>query len=110
MTDIAEAKRLIAVASTDGMRLLGAGVYRHCSQARYNDAATAALNDPATDLSPEERRLIASHIEHEDSENRMGYTLRVRLSEAERAELETAAGEADLSLSEYARRAMLEVR
>ena len=110
MTDIAEAKRLIAVASTDGMRLLGAGVYRHCSQARYNDAATAALNDPAAGLSPEERRLIAAFIEGEDPESRMGYTLRVRLNEGERVWLGALAKEAGVSLSEYARRAMLEVR
>ena len=103
MTDINEAKRLIAASSAEGMRLLGAGVYRTCHQSRYNAAATAALNDPAAELSPEERRLIASYIEGEDPESRMGYTLRVRLSEFERARLGALAERAGDSMSEYVR-------
>ncbi len=59
---ITAAKRLIAAESPEGLRLLGAGVSRPCSQDRYNRAAEAALSDATAHFTADERRLIASFM------------------------------------------------
>ena len=101
--NIENAKRLIAL-SPDGLRLLGAGVYRPCHQGRYNIAAEAALADGSTDYAADERRLIASYIE-QDEESRDAW-LRVRLTDGEQQELRRLAEAAGLTMSEYVRRAV----
>ena|SRR5450756_1496119 len=100
--NINDAKRLIAGASIEGLRILGAGVSKPCYQGRYNLAATAALEDPKAVLTTEERRLIASFIEEEGEEAR-GFTLRVRLTESERDAIQAAAEKAGRTMSEYVR-------
>ena len=109
MTTIEQAKRTIAAGSAEGMRLLGAGVYKPCYQGRYNIAAQAALSDPQAQFTPEERRLIASYIEGEgEPESRMSDRLQIRISPTERALLESAAEAAGTNVSEYVRRAALD--
>lgn len=102
MTDIAQAKRLIAAHSIEGLRILGAGVSKPCYQGRYNLAATAALADPGSGLTADERRIIASFIEGEGEEDR-SFMLRVRLTESERDRLQAMADEAGQSMSELVR-------
>ena len=103
--DISTAKRLIARESPTGLRLLGAGVSRPCAPARYDLAATAALADGDAQFSRAERELIASFIsDGGETDNRSGYTLRVRLNESERVTLERLAADAGIGLSEYVRR------
>lgn len=97
-----DAKRKIAAASIDGARLLGAGVSKPCSQARYNNAARAALQDPAANLSPEDRRLISSFIAGGDTDN-LESPLSIRVNALQRAQLENAAADAGVVLSEYIR-------
>lgn len=105
MSDITQAKRLIAGSSLEGMRILGAGASKPCYQGRYNLAATAALEDPKAGLSPEERRLIASFIEGEgeSAQGPRDDTVRFRVTGAERNILEDAASQAGVSLSDYLR-------
>lgn len=105
MATIGDAKRLIAL-SPDGLRILGAGVYKPCYQGRYNAAAEGALSDGAVAYTAEERRVIASFIEPEDESPRE-FMLRVRLSERERGTLERQAAAAGLNMSEYVRQAVL---
>jgi hypothetical protein len=102
---IQDAKRTIAASSLEGMRLLGAGVSKPCAQVRYNIAAQAALADAGANLTPDQRTLIASFIESTEPETR-GYTLRVRLTESERDELQSRADSEQMELSEYVRRAL----
>lgn len=71
-------------------------------QQRYNRVVDLALNDPEAKFSPDERAEIASHLETTTDETR-SYTLRVRLTEIEQAELEQLADEDQQSLSEYVR-------
>ena len=106
MTTIEQAKRTIAAGSAEGLRLLGAGVYKPCAQVRYNIAAQAALSDPQAEFTSEERRLIASFIEGEP-ESRMSDRLQIRISPTERAQLQSAAEAAGTNVSEYVRRAAL---
>lgn len=95
------AKRLIAAASREGARILGAGVSKPCAQARYNHAAVAALMDPAANYSQDERRLIGSFIQ--EGGGHLGAPLSIRLDAGQRAALESGARAAGLSISEYAR-------
>jgi hypothetical protein len=67
-------------------------------------AAQAALADADAHLTPEQRELIASFIEGEEGPERRDYTLRIRLTESERAELESRAGDEDIS--SYVRKAL----
>ena len=109
MTDIAQAKRLIAGHSMEGARLLGAGVSKPCYSGRYNIAAQAALSDPDAGLTPAERSLVASYIEAEGGETRDD-RLQIRVSQSERARLQMAAEAAGTNVSEYVRRRALEGR
>jgi DNA-binding ferritin-like protein len=76
------------------------------AQQRCNFVATHALNDPAANFTADERAAIAEMLA-EDSDDRTAYTLRVRMSEAERAELHRLA-EADGQddLSKYVRKVL----
>ena len=105
---LADAKRLIAAASAEAARLLGPGVSHPTSQDRYTRAARAALADPAAQLTPDERRLIASFIPHADGPAaRRETTLQVRLTPDEHAALQERAAAAGLKVSEYVRRVAL---
>ena len=102
---IQDAKRLIAAESLEGMRILGAGISQDCAPQRYDMAASAALGDPDAKLTSEERRIIASFISEPTGEREpRRYTLRVRLTESERARLQARAGAMDLS--EYVRQVL----
>lgn len=105
MPTIGDAKRLIAL-SPEGLRTLGAGVYKSCYQGRYNTAAEGALSDGTVSYTPEERRLIAEFIEPEE-EGPREFMLRVRLSDGERGTLERLAAQAGLSMSEYVRQTVI---
>lgn len=104
MSDIQQAKRLIAANSIEGLRILGADVSRPCFAGRYNRAAEVTLADPQAQLTAEERRLIASFIEPEEPESRMEFTLRVRLSLAEKDTLDQLAQQNGMDVSTYVRK------
>lgn len=72
-------------------------------QIRYSNALTRALADPQANFTPEEREILSSVIESTPSETRE-FTLRIRLTDSERADLQTAADADNLTMSEYARR------
>lgn len=71
-------------------------------QLRYNHAAELAFNDPGATFTAEERAEIAEHLGSGTEETR-GYTIRVRLTDAERADLTRMAEAAGVSMSEYVR-------
>ncbi len=72
---------------------------------RYINVLIMALGDPDATFTPDERALIASAIETETPEGESrGFTLRVRLTDAERASLQAAADESGMSMSEFVRR------
>jgi hypothetical protein len=102
---IQDAKRIIAASSLEGMRILGAGVSRECSPARYNQAASAALADPDAQMTPEERRTVAIFISspNDDEPEDRAETLRVRLTKSEKAELRFRADAEGMDLSDYVR-------
>jgi hypothetical protein len=70
---------------------------------RYNSVATYALSDPEAHWTEPERAAIIEHVTADGEETRE-YTLRIRLTPAERNELQTLATAAGQTLSEYARR------
>jgi hypothetical protein len=72
-------------------------------QARYSQVLIMALADPEASFSPEERQALADGIESSEPSNR-DFILRVRLTDAERIELETVSSDAGMSMSEYVRR------
>ena len=103
MKTISDAKRLIAANSAEGLRALGAGVSKSCSQQRYNHAAQLALADREAQFTAAERKLVASFIEDESGETRE-HSLRVRLTDAEHEQLELLADADGIGMSEYVRR------
>jgi len=72
-------------------------------QLRYNHCVTLAFNDPEANFSREERALIAEHLGTGADDSR-SYTLRIRLTDAERAELTRLAESVGLTMSEYVRK------
>src|SRR5262249_10915510 len=104
-TSLAVAKVLIAAASPIGAATLGAAVSGPCTQERYNRAASAALANPESGLSEEERRLIASFVAAPgpSAQKVRDYLLRVRLTDEERARLDTLAAAARMDISQYTR-------
>jgi hypothetical protein len=72
-------------------------------QTRYNHVVEIALNDPTADFSQAERALLAEHLEAAETATR-DFTLRIRLTDAERTQLQEAANQDRLSMSEYVRR------
>lgn len=68
---------------------------------RYNRVVELAFSDPQADFSPEERQLIADHIGGGDGNRSV--TVRFRVTQAERADLETLAADAEMDVSEYIR-------
>lgn len=71
-------------------------------QLRYNHAAELAFNDPGATFTPEERAEIAANLGSGVDEIR-DYTLRIRLTDAERIDLTRMAEAAGMSMSEYVR-------
>lgn len=68
---------------------------------RYNRVVELAFSDPQADFSPEERQLIADHIG--GGNGKRTETVRFRVTQSERADLETLAADADMEMSEYIR-------
>lgn len=73
------------------------------TQIRYNHVVELALNDPQANFTPEDRALLAGYLTV-SSESTRDYTLRVRLTDVERAQLQEAADQAGQDMSEYVRR------
>jgi hypothetical protein len=71
-------------------------------QIRYNVLLIRAFADPNAAFSNDERALLASAIEAPETDSR-DFMLRVRLTDAERANLESASAAAGLSMSEFTR-------
>jgi hypothetical protein len=69
---------------------------------RYLNVLQDALADGEAAFTLQERQILADAIEAPDVENR-DYTLRVRLTESEHAELERVAQDAGQTLSDYTR-------
>jgi DNA-binding ferritin-like protein len=77
---------------------------------RCNFVATSALGDPAANFTDDERAAIAEMLA-DDSDDRTAYTLRVRMSEAERADLHRQAESAEFDdISSYVRFQLFGVR
>lgn len=74
-------------------------------QARYNQTVSIAFNDPQASFTAEERAIIAESVGSGESDSR-DYTLRIRLTKKERVALARMAEDANLSMSEYARRVL----
>lgn len=74
---------------------------------RFNRLAEKALADPESLLTPDQRAQIASLLIAPESGYRSEW-LRVRITPAEAAELREEAEAADLSLSEWVRRRLLD--
>lgn len=72
-------------------------------QTVYNRVAAQVLSDPQSDLAPDERRLVASHITVATEDEPRAFMLRVRLTESERADLQHMAEAANMDMSEYVR-------
>lgn len=71
-------------------------------QVRYNRVVEAAMSDQDADFTPDERAIIAEAVELPEGESR-GFTLRVRLTPNEQADLQAAADEAGMTMSDYVR-------
>lgn len=72
---------------------------------RYLNLLQRALADNSIDWTPDERTILARAIEPvETSSETRDFTLRVRLTPTERAQLQDLADQEDLDLSEYVRR------
>lgn len=75
----------------------------------YAQALQAALTDPNAVFTPEERQVLAEAIPNDDGMDvTRSFTLRIRLTESERAELQRLADEVGQTMSEYARRRIFE--
>jgi hypothetical protein len=72
-------------------------------QQRYNRCVELALGDPEAEFTPDERGILAEYLESNEGDSR-DFTLRVRLTGDERADLSAAAGAEGISLSEYVRK------
>lgn len=72
-------------------------------QQRYNRVVESALRDRDANFTESERAALAEYLEQGGRENR-GFSLRVRLTDAEHAKLQASADQAGLGMSEYARR------
>jgi len=72
-------------------------------QQRYNHVAEIALNDASAEWMPDERQAIIAHMDATDATNRE-YSLRIRLTDAERDALKEQAGLCGQTMSEYVRR------
>jgi hypothetical protein len=88
-----------AAAALKALRAVQTG--RPTAQQQYNAAAEAALADAAAPFTTEDRAQIAAHIL--ESDGARTFMLRVRLTEAERADLARQAQAAGLDMSEYVR-------
>lgn len=105
--DIIEALKVIIAkspnASEEAIRTIAAARNRSpILQVRYSNVLIRAFADPAAKFTPAERELLSSVIEAPEGQGR-DYTLRVRLTNAERAQIETAADAAGMNVSDYVR-------
>lgn len=105
---LADAKRLMAAKSPDAAEVLGAGVFKNCSQARVNQAASLALADRNADFTPAERALIVSFIESETDDEHRSFMLRVRLTPMEQERLQEMADAQKMDVSEFVRYKLFE--
>ena len=71
-------------------------------QVRYNRVVELAMSDRRATFTPDERATIAEALEVEETGSR-DFTIRVRLTQNEQAELQLLADEAGCSMSEYVR-------
>lgn len=74
-------------------------------QHRYNHVVELALNDTHANWTAAERAEMAEYVELTGEPNR-DFMLRIRLTEAEHADLQAASDAAGMSMSEWARRQM----
>jgi len=113
MDEINDAVRLIAAkspqAAKEAIHLLRTPGDAPLRQNRYNRIAEWAVSDPQADFTPEERRIITSFLQADDAGTERAFMLRVRLTESEREELQTASEAAGMTMSEYARRKIFDV-
>ena len=108
MSTIHDALKLIA-AKSPGAMLEAAKTMRSSGrilQMRYNWIVQIALGDPQADFTAEDRALIAAHLEPDTDDDIRDYTLRIRLTPTERADLEQRAEAAGQTVSEYVRRTL----
>lgn len=102
---IQDAARVLMAHSLDAARNLGvrptsSPIY----QTIYNRMASQVLADPALNLTPQERTLVAQFITLDSQDETRSVMLRVRLTESERTDLQRMADAAGLEVSEYVRR------
>lgn len=102
-----QALKLIIVKSPDAMReamktLQAIRAKSPIVQQRYNRVVDMALNDSQAEFTAEERAVLAAPLTGNEDEGR-AFMLRVRLTEAERAELQEEANAANKNMSEYVR-------
>ena len=90
-------------ATEAGNAIKAIGMKSPASDLRCSRVAISALEDTDANFSEDERAAIADLISDQQPETR-GYTLRIRLTDSERIELEGMADAEELSLSEYARK------
>lgn len=104
---IYDALKLIATKSPNASREAAKSIRAtgRTLQIRYNWIVDLAFSDPQADFTPEERAAIVEHLAPDvESDESRDYTLRIRLTNTERADLERRANAADLDLSKYVRR------
>lgn len=90
-------------AARDAMQCLQAiRVNSPMVQVRYNRVVEVAMSDRNADFTPDERAIIAEAVELPEGESR-DFMLRVRLTPSEQADLQAAADEAGMTMSEYVR-------
>jgi hypothetical protein len=71
-------------------------------QQRYNRVVEIALNDPRANFSSAERALLAKSLDAVSATGR-NFMLRIRLTDAERADLQYRSDVAGMSMSEFVR-------
>jgi len=91
-------------AGADAVRALAAArAGSPTAQTRYQHVLTRALADPEAGWTPDERAALAAGIDSDTGDEMRTVTLRVRLTESERAHLERLAADAGTTMSEYVR-------
>ncbi len=112
MTDIVQALQIIIArspnASEEALRTISAVQNNSpVAQNRYLFVLQRALADQDANFTPEERQMLAEAIDPGAIEGR-DYTLHIRITASERAELERAAERTGMSMSEFARSRIFE--
>ena len=73
-------------------------------QIRYLNVLQRALADESANWTPDERLILAEAVEVPETGATRDFTFRLRLTDAERSQLQTAADETGQTMSEYVRR------